>query len=159
MASRTPVEDRPEFKAMARKAAKSPLHGKELADEFGVTTAEAHQLAAVGHGFLSIETCELTESERRLMRAIAAVRRRLLYEGISRTPESKEVAWFARKGAGWPAATARKRLFVDRYDPETRRTERGLGFVEVSGNGYISLTPAGWAVILWTEIYKGGADG
>lgn len=145
--------------ALARKAAKSSLHGKELAQELGVTTAEAHQLAAVGRGLAVIDDAALTETERRLMRAIAAVTRKLLAGGTSRTPESREVAWHARKGAGWPAATARKRLFIERYDAVAGRNVRGLGFINLTGNGYIELTPAGWAVILWTERYEGRTHG
>lgn len=149
---------RKEYKARARMAAKSGLFGKELAELLGVASSEAHEIAAVGRGLLAIEGSELSAPERHLMRSIAAVKRRLLMEGKGRGPESREVARQARRGSSWPTATAGKRLFVSRYDADRRIDIRGLGFVEVSGNGYINLTPAGWAVILWIERYEGRVD-
>lgn len=138
--------------ATARRAyklsCKEGMDGKTLAAALKVRYAsEAWNLSHVGRQIVEREKAALTAPEMLLLRCLAAEHRALTAAGAVRSPESKNVSWRARKGSGWAASTANKRLFVERYDLKASRSVRGLGFVNFSGNGYLSLTNAGWALV------------
>lgn len=129
----------------ARKLAASGLKGKAIGEKLKVSTTEANNLAHLGHRIQAMEAAVFTPAEILLLRSIAKVQRRLISSHQVRSPESKEIAYAARRGAGWPTATGQKRL-GQKWNAELRRPE-GLNLIKVSGNGYITLTDAGWMVI------------
>jgi len=133
--------------ALARKAKRTGLTGHELGRKLGVSHGEANTLADVGRKLARIDGYALTAGEILVMKIIPAATREGLSNGATKSPESRCVSTKAGKSRGWCAATVGKRLFVSRHNRVTGRAERGLGFVELAGNGYVWLTPAGWAVI------------
>lgn len=135
----------------AAKLAAAGVKGKAIGQELGVSTADANQLAAVGHAYVRVESGALTQPEILLLRVLADEARDLLANGATRSPESKWVSRRARKSPSWAAATAQKRIFDKRYDEKLGRTVHGRGLVHVAGNGSIWLTLAGWAVVLTME--------
>ncbi|WP_331373821.1 hypothetical protein [Sinorhizobium chiapasense] len=143
--------------ALAQKAAslaRKGVTGKDLGVKLGVKTMEANTLAAIGAKEEARHSHRLTVPEIELLNALAAEHAYLLRAGETRGPKSKDVAWRARRSDGWAAATAQKRIFDERPDETQKRTVRGMGFVHVAGNGYMWLTPAGWALI----HFMGGAE-
>lgn len=144
--------------ARAAKLAAAGMKGKAIGAELGVSTFDANQLAAVGSAYARLEKLPLTQPEILLLRMLAQEERELLAVGATRSPESKRVSWRASKSPSWAAATAQKRMFDARYDEKVGRTVRGLGFVNVAGNGYIRLTPAGWAVVAAMEAAERSAS-
>ncbi|WP_421925317.1 hypothetical protein [Neoaquamicrobium sediminum] len=141
----------PKLAARAHKLSQQGLKGKAMGEVLGVSTTEANQLAAVGAALASLAKKPLTPSEILLLRMLAKEHRDLLAAGETRSPKSDQVSWLAGKSDSWCAATARKRIFVDRWDEKLRRTVHGRGLVDVSGNGYVHLTPAGWGVVFAME--------
>lgn len=137
--------------ARAYKLQCAGMKGKAIGQELGVSTFDANQLAAVGSAYARLDKMPLTPPEMLLLRTLAEVDRDLLADGQTRSTESKRVSRRAGKSSSWAAATARKRLFVERYDEKLRRDVRGLGLVHVAGNGYIWLTSVGWALVLAVE--------
>lgn len=135
-------------KNTALKANKLSLQGKkpkEIGVDLKVSTDDARRLVDLGRAHAHLDDLALTPSEILLIRSVGEVHLVNLSRGVTRSPESKEVAWTARRGRGWPAATANRRLFCSRRE-EDGRIVYGHGLVDVSGNGYINLTAAGWAV-------------
>ena len=128
----------------ADRLARAGTSSKELGRTLNTTTARARQLATIGARKRELEGHRLTMSEQILLQCLVEEAVALLRAGEVRGVESKSVSRRAGKSDGWAAATAQKRLFVEKYDTGLSRTVRGMGFVHVSGNGYINLTPAGW---------------
>ncbi|MGK9200447.1 hypothetical protein [Sinorhizobium meliloti] len=136
--------------ALAQKAAslaRRGITGQDLGAKLGVRAPEANALTAIGRAEQERHSYRLTVAEVELLSALAAEHAALLREGAIRSPKSKDVAWRAGRSAGWAAATARKRIFDERYDDTVGMHVNGMGFVHVAGNGHMSLTPAGWALI------------
>lgn len=143
--------------ALARKAvslARKGITGKDLGAMLGVKTPEANTLAAIGRAEQERHSHRLTVAEIELLNALAAEHAALLRDGAISSPKSKDVAWRAGRSAGWAAATARKRIFDERYDDTVGMHINGMGFVHVAGNGHMWLTPAGWALM----HFMGGAE-
>jgi|GEM_PF-2768759 len=143
--------------ALAQKAAslaRKGITGKDLGAKLGVRAPEANVLAAIGRAEQEMHSYRLTVAEIELLNALAAEHAALLREGAIRSPKSKDVAWRAGRSAGWAAATARRRIFDERYDDTVAMHINGMGFVHVACNGHMSLTPAGWALIR----FIGGAE-
>ncbi|PZU87898.1 MAG: hypothetical protein DI527_18185 [Chelatococcus sp.] len=136
----------PRLARKAERLGRDGLFGKALGEKLGVTTAEANSLLAAGRALAKIDAAALTDSEIQLIRILASLRRAAIARGETRSVETRAVSRLLGKAPGWCAATARKRLFVERYDRLKDRTERGLGFVHISGNGFVWLTAAGWAL-------------
>ncbi|MCA1490139.1 hypothetical protein I6F11_04295 [Ensifer sp. NBAIM29] len=135
---------------LAQKAAslaRKGITGKDLGAKLGVRAPEANALAAIGRAEQERNSHRLTVPEIQLLNALAAEHAALLRGGAIRSPKSRDVSWRARRGPGWAAATAQKRIFDEKYDEALGRRVRGMGFVHVAGNGHMSLTPAGWALM------------
>jgi hypothetical protein len=134
--------------AKAHKLAKAGKSGPEIAKEIGVTyAADAHRFAAVGGRMAQIERFRLTEPERLLIICLAADERANLARGTTSSSKSPDVSHRARKGSGWANATASKRLGERRPNDHPRGAGTGLRLVWIAGNGHMSLTAAGWAMI------------
>lgn len=114
-----------------------------------------------------LDALALTDGERVLMEALVKEQFELWEGDAVRSPETKAVAWHARRSHGWVASTARRRI-DENVIPPRPKTEKGseaeekpkkprfgarvvtpyqpgLGLVRIAGNGYINLTKAGWS--------------
>lgn len=146
--------------ARALKLSREGLKGKAIGEALKVSTDRANTLVNLGHVYDTQRQAALTSPEILLLRAVAACARRNASEGGTRSPTSREVAARARKSSGWPAATAGRRL-TDRQEWDAHAKlfrPLGLGFVNLSGNGYLTLTSLGWTVVLAMES-AGGVHG
>jgi hypothetical protein len=125
---------------------------KVIAKDAGWSVADTRVAIDLATLHLEIEASALTPSELLCLRSIAFEERRRISIGQTRSVESKVVSYRARKSKGWCVATARKRLceFVNN-GTANGLSERALNFVWLSHNGYCSLTPAGWALVLAVE--------
>lgn len=114
-----------------------------------------------------LKALALTDPERVLMEALVKEQFELWEGDAVRSPETKAVAWHARRSQGWVASTARRRIDESIIPPkpkpekgaeaeekpkkprfgarEVTPYQPGLGLVRIAGNGYINLTPAGWS--------------
>lgn len=133
--------------ALARKAKRTGLSGHELGKKLGVSHGEAITLADVGRKLARIDGHALKAPEILAMKLIAEITREGLRAGDPKTPQSSAVSQRAGRSSAWCASTVGKRLFVSRHNRITGQAERGLGFVELTGNGNVWLTPTGWALI------------
>ncbi|MBD9539967.1 hypothetical protein IB276_10940 [Ensifer sp. ENS04] len=118
----------------ADRLARAGTPSKELGRTLNTTTARARQLATIGARKRELEGHRLTMPEQLLLQCLVDVSVSLLRAGEVRSPESKIVSGRAGRSDGWAAATAQKRLCR-------------MGFVHVAGNGYMTLTPAGWMLV------------
>jgi len=125
------------------------MDGPTLAKALGVQYAkEAWNLAAIGRSYEAITDAALTPPERLLLTVLAIEHRHLLeHRNTTSSPKGVDVSWRARKGSGWAAATAAKRLGTHRKGEDEARRGTGLNFVQARRNGHMWLTPAGWAVV------------
>ena len=127
----------------AQKLSQEGLKGKAIGQKLGVTTAEANVLLVVARCQTRLKTIDkfrLTESERKLLLVLAMLEQDNLSKGFARSVESRSVAWMAKRNAGWPVATASRRIGGRHEQPR-------MGLVCVAGNGYLWLTELGWLVV------------
>ncbi len=103
------------------------------------SAADARHLIALGYHWLGVTNSTLTASELLLIRCLYAEHLDQLERCASVcSPKGKWVSGRARKSSGWAASVAAKRL----------TPQGGLGLVDASRNGYMNLTPAGWALAI-----------
>jgi hypothetical protein len=142
----------PEFRERALKAyrlSRKGLKGKAIAQKLKLANAaEGNDLAQ--HGFLIArdERERLSEPELLLLSLLASEDHEQHYEGgISRSIQTKTIDWRARKARGWCFRTANRRLRSPTLDERYDHDKILFGFVDLSHNGYIYLTPAGRALV------------
>ncbi|MBP2232545.1 hypothetical protein J2847_005874 [Azospirillum agricola] len=130
----------------ANKLCKEGLKGKAIGEKLKVTTDEANTLARIGRDLADIDEAALTASEVLLIRSIATVTLRLRAQDVIRTPKSWEVAAVAHKSESWVGATSRKRLRLPCHHL-VNQPGQPLGLVNFTTNGFVGLTPLGWAFV------------
>ena len=137
--------------ALARKIHRAGHAGPDIGRELGLRASESCTLASIGRQLVEAEDAALTPTEIVLLRTLATMKRELMQAGETRSVRTKSLSARLRKAPGWCAAVCRKRLFDVRHDPIRQHQVRGYGFVHIAGNGFIRLTPAGWAVVAALE--------
>ena len=148
-ASVSPMSSGTIDRTLARRALalrREGLKGKAIGERLGLTTDQANHMAAVGARFEAIEERRLTDNELLLIKTIGRLAIDSANCGVTRSVESRDVEHRARKYQGWCAATCQRRVFVARWSEKEGRQITGMGLVDLAGNGYVWLTPAGWAL-------------
>lgn len=150
----------PEVPELARPARALPIHNRSVSLKahalakaghmgalagraLGITTRDANDKAAVGHGIAEAEDAALSASEMLLVRALAMETLYLRGRGECRSAECSRLGRWVGKSKTWAATTCRKRLGGQNLPDNLRVIERAGGC-----NGHIWFTPMGWTVAL-----------
>lgn len=138
-----------ELAIKAFRLGKKGLKPSEIGKKLGLSAVDAVLMDRMGSRIARVESSQLTKNELAVLRALAAIERQNINDGVTSSPKSKYVSWRCRKHDGWCRAVVAKRLFKDRVEDKSTPSgwRDGLGLVNHSSNGHIYLTAAGWAMV------------